>query len=162
MLQPTNRGDRTERESIMTTNIFVNLPTTDLARAKAFYEALGAEIVPEFTDDNAACVKWDENVFFMVLTREYLATFTDKPIADPRETAQVLTALSRESRDAVEETRAKVLASGGGENKDPQDYGFMYSISMTDPDGNIIEFMYMDPAAAEQGPDTFMAEQGEG
>lgn len=146
----------------MTTNIFVNLPTTDLARAKAFYEALGAEIVPEFTDDNAACVKWDENVFFMVLTREYLATFTDKPIADPRETAQVLTALSRESRDAVEETRAKVLASGGGENKDPQDYGFMYSISMTDPDGNIIEFMYMDPAAAEQGPDAFMAEQGEG
>ena len=146
----------------MTTNIFVNLPTTDLARAKAFYEALGAEIVPESTDDNAACVKWDENVFFMVLTREYLATFTDKPIADPRETAQVLTALSRESRDAVEETRAKVLASGGGENKDPQDYGFMYSISMTDPDGNIIEFMYMDPAAAEQGPDTFMAEQGEG
>lgn len=144
----------------MATHIFVNLPTTDLDRAKAFYEALGAELVPEFTDDNAACVKWDDNVFFMVLTREYLATFTDKPIADPHETAQVLTALSRESREEVDAVRAKMLANGGAENKEPQDYGFMYSISMSDPDGNIIEFMYMDPVAAEQGPEAFAAEQG--
>ncbi|MBM6591465.1 VOC family protein [Brevibacterium sp. RIT 803] len=141
------------------TQIFVNFPTTDLNRSKEFYASLGAEVVPEFTDENAACLKWDESIFFMVLTREYLATFTDKPIADPHSTAQVLTALSRESREDVDATRAKVLDGGGSENKEPQDYGFMYSISMADPDGNILEFMWMDPVAAEQGPEAYTAEQ---
>ncbi|WP_309131998.1 VOC family protein [Brevibacterium sp.] len=144
------------------TEIFVNLPTTDLEKAKSFYTALGTEIVPEFTDDNAACVKWDENIFFMILTKEYLGSFTDKPIADPQSTAQVLTALSRQSREEVDAMRRTILDSGGGENKEPQDYGFMYSISMTDPDGNILEFMWMDPKAAEQGPEAFMAEQAQG
>jgi len=145
----------------MTTHIFVNLPTTDLGRAKAFYEALGCEIVPEFTDENAACVKWDENVFFMVLKTEYFATFTDKRVLTGADGAQVITALSRDSREDVDAVRAKILEAGGGENKEPQDFGFMYSISMTDPDENILEFLWMDPAAAEKGPDAFLAEQQE-
>ena len=47
----------------MVTKIFVNLPTSDLDRSKAFYEALGCEINPLFTDENAACVVWSEDVF---------------------------------------------------------------------------------------------------
>ncbi|HEX6955311.1 MAG TPA: glyoxalase, partial [Agromyces sp.] len=35
------------------TNIFVNFPTSDLDRSKAFYEALGYRINPNFTDENA-------------------------------------------------------------------------------------------------------------
>ena len=134
------------------TQIFVNLPTTDLERAKTFYQSIGAEVVPEFTDDNASCIRWTDDIFFMVLTRDHLATFTDKPIADPHTAAQALTALSCESRDEVDAMRASILDAGGGENKEPQDLGFMYGISMTDPDGNILEFMWMDPTAAEQGP----------
>lgn len=41
----------------MATSVVVNLPVSDLDRSKAFYEALGATIVPEFTDENAACVR---------------------------------------------------------------------------------------------------------
>ncbi|MGW9112016.1 VOC family protein [Microbacterium sp. NPDC055683] len=143
----------------MATNVFVNLPVTDLDRAKRFYEALGTTIVPEFTDENAACVKWDDNVFFMVLTKEYFSTFTSKSVVLGVDGAQVITALSRDSRDDVDAIRAAVLEAGGTENKEPQDYGFMYSISMADPDGNIIEFMWMDPIAAEKGPEAFFAEQ---
>ncbi|MCM1010979.1 MULTISPECIES: VOC family protein [unclassified Brevibacterium] len=135
--------------------IFVNLPTLDLERAKAFYSALGTQIVPEFSDDNAACVKWDDAIFFMILAKEYLQTFTDKPIADPHSVAQVMTALSRESRADVDAMRTAILEAGGGENRPPTDHGFMYGISMTDPDGNILEFMWMDPAAAEAGPEAF-------
>lgn len=139
----------------MSTQIFVNLATDDLERSKAFYTALGCEINPLFTDENAACVVWDEQVFFMVLTREYFATFTDKAVADAKTTAQVLIALSRDSREAVDETLAAGLAAGGSEPKDPQDLGFMYSRDLEDPDGNVLEFLYMDPAAAEEGPDAF-------
>ena len=142
------------------THIFVNLPTNDLERAKAFYTSLGATINPLFTDENAACIVWDDNVYFMVLTRDFFATFTDKAVADPKTTAQVLTAMSRDSREHVDETLAKGLANGGTEPRPAQDYGFMYSRDLEDPDGNILEFMYMDPAAAEQGPEAYMAEQG--
>jgi len=143
------------------TNIFVNLPTRDLERAKAFYLALGADINPLFTDENAACIVWDENVYFMVLTKEYFATFTDKQVADTRTHAQALIALSRDSRDAVDAIMAAGLAGGGSEPKPAQDYGFMYSRDLEDPDGNILEFLYMDPQAAEQGPEAYMAEQGQ-
>lgn len=140
--------------------IFVNLPTSDLERSKAFYTALGCSINPLFTDENAACVVWDENVYFMVLTREFFATFTDKPVVDPAQAAQVLVALSRDSRDDVDAIVDAGLAAGGSEPREPQDLGFMYSRDLEDPDGNVLEFVYMDPAAAEQGPDAFLADQG--
>lgn len=70
------------------------------------------------------------------------------------------TALSADSRDAVDAFLDKVLAAGGVESHEPQDYGFMYARDFEDPDGNEFSLVRMDPAAAEQGPDAFMAEQG--
>lgn len=142
------------------TKIFVNLPTTDLERSKAFYTALGCDINPLFTDENAACIVWTEDVYFMVLRREYLATFTDKAIADPAHTVQTLVGLSRDSREAVDEIVAKGLAAGGTEPREAQDHGFMYSRDLQDPDGNDLEFLYMSPDAVEQGPQAYQAEQG--
>ncbi|MET0736545.1 MAG: VOC family protein [Microbacterium sp.] len=142
------------------THIFVNIPTSDLDRSKAFYTALGADINPLFTDENAACIVWDENVFFMVLTKEYLATFTDKPIVDPKTHAQALIALSRDSREHVDTVIAAGLANGGTEPRPTTDLGFMYSRDLEDPDGNILEFLYMEPQAAEQGPGAY-AEQAQ-
>src|SRR5918994_1722783 len=142
------------------THIFVNIPTSDLEKAKSFYTSLGAGINPLFTDENAACIVWDDNVFFMVLTKEYFSTFTDKPIVDPRTHAQVLIALSRDSREDVDKIVEAGLANGGTEPTEPKDYGFMYSRDLEDPDGNGIEFLYMDPVAAEQGPEVYLAEQG--
>lgn len=143
----------------MSTKVFVNLPTADLERSKAFYTALGCDINPLFTDENAACIVWSEDVYFMVLTREYFGTFTDKRVVDATEAAQVLVALSRDSRDDVDAVLAAGLAAGGAEPKDAQDYGFMYSRDLEDPDGNILEFLYMEPAAAEQGPEAYLTEQ---
>jgi len=143
------------------TDIFVNLPTADLERSKAFYTALGCELNPLFTDENAACVVWDENIYFMVLTREFFATFTDKEVADPRTTAQALTALSRPSRDEVDAVLAAGIAAGGVEPRPAQDNGFMYSRDLEDPDGNVLEFVYMDPQAATQGPEAYLAEQAQ-
>ena len=143
------------------THIFVNIPTNDLERAKAFYTALGADINPLFTDENAACIVWDDNVYFMVLTKECFSTFTEKQVVDPRSHAQVLIALSRDSREDVDKILELGLANGGSEPTAPQDYGFMYSRDLDDPDGNGIEFVYMDPKAADQGPEAYMAEQAQ-
>lgn len=143
------------------THICVNIPTSDLERAKAYYTALGCELNPLFTDDNAACVVWSENIFFMVLTREYFATFNDKEFADPKTHAQVLISISRDSREDVDRIVEAGVANGGTEPTEPQDYGFMYGRDLVDPDGNGIQFMFMEPQAAEQGPDAWLAEQAQ-
>lgn len=142
------------------TMIFVNLPTGDLDRSRAFYTALGCSINPLFTDENAACIVWSDDIYFMVLRREYFATFTDKEIADPATTAQTLIGFSRDSRADVDAIVEAGLAAGGSLPRPTQDYGFMYQRSIADPDGNIIEFLYMEPEAAERGPDAYLEEQG--
>ena len=141
--------------------IFVNLPVTDLDRAKTFYTALGFTINPLFTDENAACVIVDEDhSAFMILTREFFQTFTDLPIGDPTAAASVATAVMLDSRDDVDATVTAGLGAGGTEARPATDHGFMYQRQLTDPDGNILEFGWMDPQAAEQGPEAYAEQQG--
>ena len=133
--------------------MFVNLPVTDLDRAKAFYEALGFSINPAFTDHNAACVVVEEgHNYFMILVRDYFQTFTALPIGDPAVNPSVSTAIFLDSKEAVDAAVEAGLAAGGSQPQEATDYGFMYQRGLTDPDGNLIDFGWMDPVAAEQGP----------
>jgi predicted lactoylglutathione lyase len=150
----------TDRQgATMPTKVSISYPTADLARSKAFYTALGATVNPLFTDENAVCLAWDENVSLMMLKRELMATFTDKPLADPATTAQVQVAFSRDSREDVNAVAEAGLAAGGSEPGPAQELGFMYSRDLEDPDGNIVSFVYMEPLAAEQGPEADEAER---
>ena len=146
----------------MVTSIFVNLPTSDLERSKAFYSGLGWGINPLFSDENAACVVIDENLYLMVLTRDFFSSFTDKPIVDPKTALQVETAFSRDSRADVDAILEKAVAAGGTEHREPQDYGFMYARDFEDPDGNLFSALWMDPVAARIGPEAFAALQSTG
>jgi len=133
--------------------IFVNLPVTDLDRAKDFYTALGYTVNPQFTDHNAACIVVEpDHSAFMLLVRDYFQTFTDLPIGDPAVNPSVAIALFFDSRDEVDAAVTAGLAAGGTEARPASDYGFMYQRQLTDPDGNLLEFGWMDPVAAEQGP----------
>jgi predicted lactoylglutathione lyase len=142
----------------MPTNIFVSYPTADLDRSKAFYTTLGATINPLFTGENAVCLAWEENIYFMMLKRELFATFTDKQVADPATTAQVQSAFTRDSREEVDAMIEAGLGAGGSEHGSAQDGGFMYCRDLEDPDGNVLSFMYMEQRAAEQGPEAYLAE----
>ena len=142
------------------TMLLVNLPVTDLERAKAFYTALGFPINPAFTDHIAACVFVEEDhSAIMLLTREYFQTFTDLPLGDPAVSPSVSTAIFLDTREEVDTAVADGLAAGGSEPHPASDYGFMYQRQLNDPDGNILEFGYMDPVAAEQGPEAFANQQ---
>ncbi|MES2170913.1 MAG: VOC family protein [Actinomycetota bacterium] len=133
--------------------MFVNLPVTDLERAKTFYTALGFTINPLFTDHNAACVVVeDPHNYFMLLVREFFQTFTALPIGDPAVNPSVATAIFVDSRELVDAAVANGISGGGAEAGEPADYGFMYQRTLTDPDGNIIEFGWMDPKAQVEGP----------
>jgi uncharacterized protein len=82
------------------TAMFVNLPVTDLERAKAFYTAIGFTI--DFADHNSArVVVEDGHSYFMILVRDYFQSFTDRPIGDPAETVSAATAVFLDDREAV-------------------------------------------------------------
>lgn len=141
------------------TLVFVNIPTTELDRSKSFYEALGYTINPLFTDENAACVVVSDTIYVMVLTRDFFQTFTEKQIVDPRVAVQTQIALSCDSRADVDAMMAKGLAAGGTEPVPAQDHGFMYARDLEDPDGNNLSYLFMEPAAAAQGPEAYQAAQ---
>jgi uncharacterized protein len=142
------------------TAMFVNLPVTDLERSKAFYTAIGFRINPLFTDHNAACVVVeDDHSYFMILVRDYFQTFTELTIGDPAVNPSVSTAIFLDNRESVDKAVADGIAAGGSEPRPASDYGFMYQRQLNDPDGNILEFGWMDPVAAEQGPEAFMKQQ---
>ena len=138
--------------------IFVNLPVADVKRSTAFYEAIGATKNPQFSDDSTSCMVISDTIFVMIMTHEKFRQFSPKAIPNAHETAQVLLALSADSREAVDDMTAKAGAQGVKLDPCPQqDYGFMYGRSFEDPDGHIWEVMWMDPAAVEGQPETAAA-----
>lgn len=129
--------------------IFPNLPVKDVAASTAFYEALGFTKNPQFSDEHTASLVVDEHIVFMLLEESRWKAFTAKAIPDARTTSEVMLALSAESRQEVDDLYARGLAAGGSAGNPPQDHGFMYGKSLQDPDGHILEFVWMDPAMVE-------------
>ena len=135
----------------MTKMIFINLPVRDLKASTAFYAALGGKLNPQFSGEKASCMMLSDAIFVMLLTHEHYRQFTQRPIGDARRESQALIALSSESRDAVNATLEKTSAAGGRVDPNPpQDHGFMFGRSVEDPDGNVWEVMWMDPAAIQK------------
>ena len=137
--------------------LFVNMPVADVERSKAFFAKLGFGFNPMFSDETATCMLVGEQAFVMLLGREKFAEFSKLPIADPTTHALALYCFSVSSRDEVDAVSAAALAAGGTEADDAEDFGYMYSRSFFDLDGHGWQVMWMDPAAAEQGPEAFTA-----
>jgi predicted lactoylglutathione lyase len=136
----------------MAKTIFVNLPVADLPRSMAFYEAIGFTNNPMFTNERAAAMVWSDEIVIMLLRHEFWKTFTSKTIPDAKTTAQVMLALSLDSKHAVDDMVERAVAAGGTAEPTPnQDYGFMYGRSFEDPDGHIWENAWMNMDALPEG-----------
>lgn len=137
----------------MATKIFVNLAVKDLEKSKEFFTTLGFSINPQFTDEKAACVVIGEDIYVMILRKEFFKTFIpNKEIIDATKSTEVLVALSADSRAKVDEMVDNALAAGATKLRETEDHGFMYTRSFQDPDGHIWEIFYMDMNAAPETP----------
>lgn len=130
----------------MTKQIFVNLPVADLAKSTAFYEALGFEKNPGFSDENASSMMWSDEIVVMLITKGFYRTFiAGKEIIDAKTTSGVLLALSLDSKEAVQQFADTAKANGGDYYKAgpemPEDMMFGYEVS--DPDGHVWEPIWM-------------------
>ena len=131
----------------MSRMIFVNLPVSDLAASRSFFGALGFTFNEEFSDDKAACVVLADNIFVMLLRRDFFATFINGEIADATQSTEVLNCLSASSREEVDAMVRAAVEAGGKPWKDTFSQGPMYGGSFQDLDGHVWEVMHMDTSA---------------
>jgi predicted lactoylglutathione lyase len=124
--------------------IFVNLPVKDLKASHDFFTELGFEFNPEFSDDQAACMVVDQNIFVMFLVEARFRDFINGEISDATRTTEVLTCLSADSKEHVDATITKAMAAGGKPWQPVIEEGPMYGGSFQDLDGHVWELMYME------------------
>ena len=128
--------------------IVINLPVTDLGRATAFYQAIGAEKNEQFSDATASCMVLSDTIHAMLATHDKFRQFTTKDIADARTATSVLLCVTADSRDAVDDIVDKAVAAGGCPDPSPKDeFDFMYGRSFEDPDGHMWGVTWMDVEA---------------
>jgi predicted lactoylglutathione lyase len=138
----------------MSRMIFLNLPVADLARSKAFYEAIGFRNEPKFSNDAAAMMVLSDTISVMLLTHPFYARFTGKEIADAHNSSQVLLCISCDSPAEVDRITDAAAAAGGKIDVSPEDQtkgGPMYGRDFEDLDGHQWAPMWMDPSFAEKG-----------
>ena len=124
--------------------IFVNLPVVDVAKATAFYEAIGFEKNADFSNDMASSMMWSDAITVMLLGHDFYSTFTDKQIIDAKTQSGALLCLSFDSREAVDALVERAGAAGGRLG-DTDDYSFMYQRQFDDPDGYHYSPFWMKP-----------------
>lgn len=125
--------------------VFINLGVADLERSKVFFEGLGYQINPQFTDDTAACVVVSDTIYVMLLTEDKIAEFTKKTLVNAHQATEVLISLSADAREDVDLIVDKAVSLGGREASLMDSYDYMYGRSFEDLDGHIWEIIWMDP-----------------
>lgn len=134
----------------MPRKIFVNLPVADVEHSTGFYAALGARRDPRFSQaGTVAAMVFSDTIVVMLLSHAHFANFAPRPIADARAANEVLVCLSEDSRAAVDASVERGVAAGGrADLRPPQEMGtFMYGRNIEDPDGHVVELMWMDAEA---------------
>jgi predicted lactoylglutathione lyase len=132
----------------MQTRIFVNLPVKNLPKSIKFFTALGFKTEPHFTDDNAACIIFNDHIAAMLLTEKFFKTFTKKDICETKKANEVILGLSMESRKKVDKLVDDAIKGGATSPGGPQDQGWMYQRGFKDLDGHLWEVFFMDENAA--------------
>jgi predicted lactoylglutathione lyase len=135
----------------MTKQLFVNLAVLDVEKSMNWYQSIGFENNPQFSDESAKCMVWSEHIYVMLLSHEKFQSFTSKPIADTKSSIAGLFSLSLGSNEEVDSMMAAGLNAGGMEPNEARDYGFMYQRTLEDFDGHTWEIFFMDMSKAPQG-----------
>jgi predicted lactoylglutathione lyase len=126
----------------MTKQVLINLAVKDLDKSMGFYTASG--FVPEFSDETAKRMVWSETISLMIMTREKLASFATKPIADTKSNMAGYYSLLVSSIDELNNVLTNGLNAGGREPKEMSDYGFMQQRTIEGFDGHTWNFIFMD------------------
>ncbi|WP_413319135.1 VOC family protein [Agrococcus sp. 1P02AA] len=130
--------------------IFPNYAVADIARATAFYEGLGFSKNEMFSDERTSCMVVSEQASIMLLEHDRFDEFLvgDQQRA-PQGSVENLLAMLLGSTAEVDAFASAGTTAGGTLSKPvTADEWGMYGGQLTDPDGHIIDFFFMEAPQA--------------
>ena len=132
--------------------LYINLPVSDLPRAIAFYSAIGFTQNPEFSNEHASGMTYDDSLTVMLLTHGFCTNFLGKKtLSDAHTTTEVLNALEFDSKGEVDAFFEKAIWAWGQKTIETYDHWFMYGRDFEDLDGHIWEGFWMDVTQMPKG-----------
>ena len=128
------------------TDFWINLPVKDVARAKAFFSALGFTFNTHYGDrpDSASLLLGNKGIVLMLFQEAAFAGFCGNAVADTAKGNEILISFDASSREEVDEVLRKAEAAGGTVYGKPSDQGWMYGGGFVDPDGHRWNVLHMD------------------
>lgn len=122
--------------------LWLNLPTKDLEKSRAFFTALGFESLRDAPE--MIGFKIGQVPVMMIVESEF-EKYTAQPVANSFKGNEILISIDAPHREYVDEMTDKVKASGGAIFSKPQELqGWMYNMGFTDLDGHCWNVLYMD------------------
>ena len=137
----------------MAKEFWLNLPVKNIAKSKAFFDALGFKFNGQYQSDNSASLLLgDKNIVVMLFEEPAFAGFTNNAIADTQQGTEVLLSFDAENKDEVDGIIEKVRIAGGTSNHKPTEMtGWMYGSVFTDLDGHRWNVLHMDMSKMSKG-----------
>ena len=136
----------------MTKQVWLNLSSKDLDRARKFFTAIGFRVNENHSNETMLGIFAGEKNFPVMLFEE--KTFAEvimHTVTDTAGSSEVIISFDAESREEVDEMCKKATDAGGNVFSKPAEIqGWMYGCAFTDPDGHRWNILYMDMAKRQK------------
>ena len=133
--------------------IFVEFPSSDLARSRAYDAGLGLSFDELFCGPDGLMVRLSDAIHPMLLRHESFARQAPGSMAPPG-THSALHAISQPSPEDVDLLGERAIAQGGRATDREADGSVMVPRDVFDPDGNGLEAIWMDVEVATRARGT--------
>lgn len=118
--------------------LWINLPVQDLNRARAFFSAIGIEIMEkgEANNEMVGMVVGAHQVHVMLVQDEQFKSFTHNALTDTDQSTEVLLSISVDTKEELDEIIGNVKRAGGFVFGEPTERGGLYGAGFADLDGH--------------------------
>lgn len=120
----------------MSRQTFVNLAVQNIVKSREFFEELGFEFDPAFSNAGCACMIISPGTYVMMLAEGFFQAFTTKDILDTAELTEVVIAISADSVEGVDAMLRGAVEAGGTLIREARDHGHMYGGAFEDLDNH--------------------------
>jgi uncharacterized protein len=123
--------------------VFINLPVVDVEKSMKFYQQLGFQVNPLFTDEHQKCLVWSESIYVMLISVRQFERWNPKTFSAINFTTANFT-LPVESQNQLNLLVEKGLKAGGTEPSPMIDEGYMHLRRIQDLDGHVWGIICLD------------------
>lgn len=118
--------------------LWINLPVSDLNRAKEFFSIIGVAIMENQseTDQMVGLLVGNPQVQIMLFQDEQFKKFTQTELTNTDQSTEVLFSISIETKEELDETIKKVKKAGGFVYSEPVEQNGLYGAGFADLDGH--------------------------